>query len=48
MTKAAIIHEHQTPDIIKNIYEDAVRPPPVPKPDPPKNKLTEADWERIR
>ena len=48
VTKAVTVQEQQTPNIIKEIYQDAVAPPPVPKPEPPRNKLTKDDWDRIK
>lgn len=47
-SKAAAVHNQQSPNIIRAIYEEAVTPPPIPKPDPPRNKLTQDDWDRIR
>ncbi|XP_039272076.2 sperm-associated antigen 17-like [Styela clava] len=47
-TKASAVHNQQSPNVIRAIYEEAVTPPPMQKPDPPRNKLTQDDWDRIR
>lgn len=47
-TKATAVQANQSPAVVRAIYEEAVTPPPIPKPDPPRDKLTQEDWDRIK